>query len=396
VRLIRLTTVYPSYLTGFYGTRPGLSERTYAEQHERMVYDAFGWADFWTNALSGHGYEIWEPIANAEPMQRAWAIENGVPSNSAGWMYEITLAQAKAFYPDVVFIDDYGAFDSGFVRHLRSTVPSIRLVLGWCAAPYSDESVFSHYDVLLTSIPGVARYFQSKGHHAEVLMHAFDPRILGRLNSESQKRHSLTFLGSVRPGEPHLKERQDLLMQLWVGGLLEVFADVAMPPTHRGGLLGRFRNLLEGNTGARRSSGRSSAAASADWEAFASAAKPARFGLEMFQTLRDSEATFNAHSGFFGESASNMRLYEATGVGTCLLTEHKQNLRELFRPDIEVVVYRSVPECLEKARWLRDHPVERNAIARAGQQRTLRDHTFERRVEILVDVIQRSLKQTGP
>ncbi len=83
-----------------------------------------------------------------------------------------------------------------------------------------------------------------------------------------------------------------------------------------------------------------------------------------------------------------MRLYEATGVGTCLLTDWKANLPNLFTLDVEVVAYRSAEECIEKVRYLLDHEDVRQAIAAAGQRRTLRDHTTRQRAEQLDDIIQ--------
>ena len=74
-----------------------------------------------------------------------------------------------------------------------------------------------------------------------------------------------------------------------------------------------------------------------------------------------------------------MRLFEATGVGTCLLTDWKQNLSEIFAPDLEVTTYKTAEECVDKVKWLLDHPKERKAIAEAGQARTLKEHTFEQR-----------------
>ena len=44
-----------------------------------------------------------------------------------------------------------------------------------------------------------------------------------------------------------------------------------------------------------------------------------------------------------------MRLFEATGSGACLVTDWKENLGELFEPDVEVVTYRSVAECVKKS-----------------------------------------------
>ena len=99
----------------------------------------------------------------------------------------------------------------------------------------------------------------------------------------------------------------------------------------------------------------------------------------MYQTLRNSRLTWNFHIDLSPISANNLRLYEATGIGTCLVTDWKQNLSQLFEPDREVVTYRSVEECAEKVRWLLEHTSERDSIARAGQARTLKDHTFMQR-----------------
>ena len=383
MRLIRLTTNYPGQLDALYRRNVGLAGAVYNEQYRCVVADGFGWADFWTHALSPLGYEVWEPIANAEPMQKAWASEHRVAFAETTWMLEITLAQARTFSPDVVFIDDYAAFDAAFIRELRQSVPSIRLMLGWCAAPYSDESVFAHYDLVMTSIPGVADHFRRKGLHAEVMGHAFDPRILERIRKQSAPDLPFVFIGSIRPGATHLLRRQSLVLQLARERGLAVFADLSLPsPQREPALRGILAAMLN----------RSNSAEEVDihaWRAMAGEVRPARYGLEMFQTLRDSTLTFNSHSDFFGDWASNMRLYEATGVGVCLLTEWKQNLPSLFEPDREVAVYRSAAECLDKARWLLEHPRERETIAQAGQRRTLRDHTFQKRAEVLHGVIQR-------
>jgi spore maturation protein CgeB len=77
-------------------------------------------------------------------------------------------------------------------------------------------------------------------------------------------------------------------------------------------------------------------------------------------------------------------------VGACLLTDWKNNLKELFVPEQEVVTYKSVDECVEKVKWLLGHPQERQMIARAGQARTLKDHTFTHRA-VQLDKIIKSL-----
>ena len=87
--------------------------------------------------------------------------------------------------------------------------------------------------------------------------------------------------------------------------------------------------------------------------------------------------------------AGNARLFEATGVGTLLVTDWKKNLHEMFEPGKEVVAYRAADECVEMVQYYLEHDKEREAIARAGQQRTLRDHTYYQRMQQLTDIVQK-------
>ncbi|PNW30956.1 UNVERIFIED_CONTAM: hypothetical protein BEN50_20150 [Euhalothece sp. KZN 001] len=126
--------------------------------------------------------------------------------------------------------------------------------------------------------------------------------------------------------------------------------------------------------------------------AIASRANPPVFGLAMYQTLYNSKVTLNNHIDIASQYASNMRLYEATGVGTCLLTDAQQNLKEIFESDQEVVTYSHPEEAVEKVNYLLKTPDERDKIAKAGQARTLRDHTFAHRAEYIEQLICQRLK----
>jgi spore maturation protein CgeB len=101
------------------------------------------------------------------------------------------------------------------------------------------------------------------------------------------------------------------------------------------------------------------------------------YGLEMYQVLADSKITLNFHIDISGNKGGNIRLFEATGAGTCLLTDWKENLGEFFEPDKEVVVFRTMDECLEKINYLLSHEDERQAIALSGQKRTLTEYSYQ-------------------
>ena len=112
----------------------------------------------------------------------------------------------------------------------------------------------------------------------------------------------------------------------------------------------------------------------------------------MYGILQESRITLNYHIDLAENYANNLRLFEATGMGTLLLTDTKSNLHELFEPGKEVAVYSSPEECVELARYYVEHESERDAIAKAGQRRTLRDHTYKLRMRELSALLERELK----
>lgn len=409
MRLQRITTNYPTYLRQFYAGRPQLIERPYAAQHAALMLNACGWADFWSLALCKVGYECDEVVSNAEPMQKSWAREHGVAFDGGNWLQEITTAQVKAFKPDVLFVNDYVTFSASYLRHLKAECPSMRLVLGWCGAPYSDASVFREYDIVLSSVPELVRDFLAQGHRCFQINHAFEPRVLERIDLDAPPATDFAFVGSITKKDNFHREREEQLVKLINKTDLQIWAAVNQPSLPERTSV-RLKQFAYDVIQAARDIGLPASFINATpfarkvarWQArpqlpqaidtrIERRAQPPLFGLAMFQQLRQSKVVLNTHIDISSSHASNMRLYEATGVGSCLLSDWKANLSELFEPDREVLTYRSIDECVEKLRYVLAHEGERRAIAIAGQARTLRDHTFDRRAAQLDELLQREM-----
>ena len=114
-------------------------------------------------------------------------------------------------------------------------------------------------------------------------------------------------------------------------------------------------------------------------------------GIDMYNLLHQSKLTFNNHADKAWGCVGNMRMFEATGVGTCLITDTGYNMKDLYEPDKEVVTYSGIDEAVEKVNYLIDHPDEAEKIAKAGQARTLKDHTIMNRCQQIDEVIQKKL-----
>jgi hypothetical protein len=116
------------------------------------------------------------------------------------------------------------------------------------------------------------------------------------------------------------------------------------------------------------------------------------WGLDMYRVLAGARVAVNRHIDVADDYANNMRLYEATGVGALLVTDAKSNLSELFEPDAEIVTYSNEDELVEKIEHYLHHEAERARIARAGQQRTLREHTYAHRMRELASILARHMR----
>lgn len=407
VKLLKVTTLYPTYISQFYEARRDLASQPYSEQKRDLDFDGFGWADYWSQVMGPLGWHMTELSANVEVLQRAWATEQGVAYESSDWMRSIVAAQILAAKPDVLFMEDYTTFSADWIRHVRDRTPSIRLVVGWCGAPFSDASVFSAYDVVLSNIPELVAWFHANGHRVHHVNHAFDPRILSRIEADRAPDIDVSFVGQISRAAHAHKERERMLSLLARRSALAIFSPTE--PASFGSLTrASAKQALFAIASGARQVGLGTAFASlpvigraARWHnapvrpiggVLGRSLRPPVFGLEMFATLRKSKVTLNSHIDLSRDSASNMRLFEATGAGACLLTDAKSNLSTLFEAGKEVVTYRTPEECLENASWLLQHGDAREEIARAGQRRTLTDHTFAQRAPLLDSILRTELK----
>lgn len=413
MRILKLGVYYPAYLDQFYRARPGLEREDYATQHAALLHDAFGSADFWTSALTSLGHVTADLVINAEPLQRAWAREHGRPWPDGEWTLAVGLEQVKAFRPDVLLVADYSTVTYAFLRQVRSECPSIRLTLIWCSAPYRDGEVFRACDMVLSCVPELVDDFRAQGLRAEHVNHAFEPRILERLPAVPAASVDFSFLGSVILAGSFHRERARILDALVRETRLEIWSDVSLPSLRSRAAQRARRLAFDAMAQARRLGVPQQTLAAlpligraARWPVrpssietvgprIARRTRKPLYGLAMFARLRESRVTLNSHIAISRHSASNMRMFEATGVGTCLLTDRKERLPELFEPDREVVTYASAAECVEKVRYLLDHERERASIAAAGQRRTLRDHTFAHRAAQLDAIISGALSAAG-
>ncbi|WP_271614783.1 CgeB family protein [Bradyrhizobium sp. CCBAU 51627] len=385
MRVLILNADYPRFLTWLYRQRPGLENESYAAQMAARNASLFGVADFYSRNFAGLGHAAMDIHVNNAWMRAAWAREHGLalsappppgtpPARDAvpGWVQravaplkpmlrplarkvglsprldteaeQILLAQIEDFKPDLVLNQDLFHIDTRLARRIKQIGRPILIGQTGISPPRGED--WSVYDLMISQMRSVVEFFRGHGARAELVHLAFEPAILDVLPPPPPQQFDVTFVGAVSADHQRrvaqleaVARRYDL--KLFGSGLHTLPASSPLHRCHQGEV----------------------------------------WGAAMYQALRASRITLNSHIDMAGSDAGNARLFEATGVGTFLLTDFKDNLHTLFAPQREVAAWRDPKDCLAMIDHYLADEATRVAIAQAGQTKTFAAHTFRRRVE---------------
>lgn len=367
-RVLLIDTVYAEYIRWLYSARPELATLPYADQMKAVQDTCYHNVSVWGDPLRQLGYEVHDIWAGHLPLHFAWARESGrsdliaefadLPLDKAlaevpkrkHWFMQLVIEQAKAIKPDIVWLSNLYTFDDAFLRAIDG---SYRFAVGQNAA-MPPETSMSRLKFAVSASKFNVQHFRNKGLRAELLPHGFNPKILRNIPSEAPAPvHELLFTGNFYPAH---SERKSAMLKLIQKIPVSIYTDAKMPPEIA-------------NAGA--------------------SIKKALWGVEMYREVQKAKATFNIHLDSTGDWATNQRLYEVTGVGSLLVTDLKSNLPDLFDINDEIVAYESIDDCVEKVRYILDHPIEREQIAERGRRRTLTEHTVYHRGLMIHDYLTR-------
>jgi spore maturation protein CgeB len=379
LKIFKASDYYPSFQTYFYGNNPNIIDANY-QTHISALFDfTFAESNFFKINIEKYGNaQVEEVISGDELLQKKWAKENNIKYKSESWFFEILEEQICIFKPDVFFAHHQKALNPEFIDRLKKLNPQLKLIISWDGIGNFDLNLFSKADILLTPLDSFTNKYISLDKKAYTLPFAFESSILDKL--EASKKENISFIGSVHFREGGHRQRKELLkflsnkidIELYLTGSVEfsnnIFSKETVSILYNAGL----QNFIDLFNLGRKSNG-------------------GVYGLEMYHKLFNTKIALNNHLDSVGNQGGNIRLFEATGCGACLLTDYKENLKDYFEIDKEVVVYKSPEECLEKAQFLLKNDVLRNEIALAGQKRTLENYNYRNRSLLFLDIINQNL-----
>ncbi len=82
-----------------------------------------------------------------------------------------------------------------------------------------------------------------------------------------------------------------------------------------------------------------------------------------------------------------LRVFDIMGCGGFVLTNYQQDMLEYFVPDEDFVFYSDMNDLEEKCRFYLEHDDIREKIARNGYEKVKKNHSFDERVEELLNIV---------
>jgi spore maturation protein CgeB len=374
MRIVFVDTYYKKFLANHYASYPSLKSESYEKQHRSLIDARFGTSDFYSKHLGDLGCEAFDLIANCAPLQSAWLSENGFGASELGipiphrfyrlpvvgstlaalpGYLSVVVKQIRALKPDILYCHDLSFFPKWALGAIR---PHVSLIVGQIAYILPPPEFVEGYDLILTSFPHFVSKIRAAGIASEYFRLGFDPRVMDAFEGV-ERDIDVSFVGAI--GRSH-RNAVPLLERLCRETPIRIYGYGAADLAPDSPILTRYEKEA--------------------------------WGLDMYRVLARSKITVNRHISVAENNANNMRLYEATGMGTLLLTDKKDNLEELFETGREVEIYSDAEEAAAKILALLSQPQRRSDIAAAGQARTLREHTYQKRMQELLVILDKYLR----
>jgi spore maturation protein CgeB len=387
LKICFLTTVYPKSLAKH---KDYISNFNVQEIITILLKDSASFLSFWTKYLDRINIDT--KIISADLLSLFFDKKNLHKKNNL-------ITEIMNYNPDFIFVFSPHYYRN-IIKEIKDHVSNNTKIVAWYGANQGDEKkVFSNYDLVLSNSKILRNRLLELGMNSEILYHSFESSIYKEIHDKHKVKHrknSLVFTGTLGLQNPDHTERYNYLEKLSAMIPVDLFSDDIPYRKTKKQLLIETRQKVSKNLS--KTFGNHTPVRLKSW---ADKSKQPHFppttpnhivrhlskavyGRDMLEKMFEYTICFNNHNRVTGDSACNMRLFEATGMGCCLLTDHKSDIHSIFEPDKEVVTYKTPSEAIDKAKYLLNNPKTAQEIAKAGQQKTFLEHTTDKQVDHLL------------
>ena len=335
------------------------------------------------------------------------------PNRSESQVLTLLFKLLENHKPDIVYTTRPLDLPNSILKKLRKAWRKAKWVCYYGAqVSLPVKEAFSEYDHIVSGWKQIVNYLKKQNLNTSYLPHFYDEETVANLlQKKPEKEYKITFAGALTHGGDEFVQRRKYLESISKKFKLTLFSqipqgysapfkstklrfqarlyDIAQKDSSliaKFPVIRRYKNLTKRPKP----------------EVFISSkltriAKPPVFSSDYYETIMKSRIflnsyiEFNACDGTLGPLCGNIRTFEVTGSGTCLLTQDASNIEEFFEPERELVTFSTQESAVSKIKFLLDNPKERENIASRGRKRALRDHTLEKRIPQLSEILEKKV-----
>lgn len=332
----------------------GITDETDFESLQRFLIED-GYASTYTlyPALQHKTNEVFFTIWDYERLQWKWAEEKGLKTHD---LDKIKLAQIEEFKPDV-FYNLSAFYDKGFIHKLGKNKK--RKDVCWNGIIQDYPMTFPAYDGHLSLHRPYIDIWKDQGFKALELQ----PHIPDKWKSynQSEKNTDVLFYGQYV--KDMFDNRNKLIQKLLEYSLISNYnIDCHLSYTKQGQTLFKIPKL-------------SWTRISTPFTTFPNKfvrkySKEPLYGKILYEKIVDSKIVINAYTNYNNKFKSNMRLFEAIGLGAFLISEEGV-YPDGFEPGTDFYTYRNSTELISQIeRVLSDWPKHQNIADRTRKKIT--------------------------
>lgn len=306
--------------------------------------------DFRMHPVTKIGHPIHRAVGKfSEPIKEGfYSYANKKTSN-------FILKEAKRIKPDFILASKAKEISVGVLDQLRKIAPTVNWYPESMNNWESIQRIAHHYDYFFEFDKYVVNLLQNAGH-----TNVYHLPFCGDLSKSAQwhettGKYPVTFLGSYStsfyPMRLEILDKvKDLGLNLWGNN---AWADTPLNPYFHGPVEPKMENLKN--------------------------------IYKQSKIVIHADANLTVGSG----TGLTMRPFDVTASGALLVAQDdRPEIFSMFEPGKEFVLFHDASDIREKVEYYLKHEEERKKIARAGFERTRRDHTYVDRIKTILDTIK--------
>jgi len=352
--ILHIVRPYNNFLKNFY-----LSNNTEQLNYQAHLNKLLDQKDFWSKSLKNNlkKFNTEILISNDMNIQKKW-IKDILEKKEKYTLGQILEKQINYINPKIIFFQN--------IYDLKENIALIKnkktKIIFFDGIAYNSINLAKQVHGIITCLKSSERFYKNYNNNTLYMPHGFDETI--KFNND-KKEIDISFIGSVSHSG-HFERANNLFelnkknnIDFWLGDMPTNKKLLKLIPYYllKKKPIATLKYIRALNLFKKKNHG-------------------GVFGLEMYKILNKSHLTLNLHIENAGSEAANMRMFEATGVGSCLITDYKENIKDFFEPDKEIVVFKDLDEATEKINYLINNKNKAIEIGINGKNRTLKDHSL--------------------